>query len=83
MNKRKNSWISYVAPYLIILLIILGVSFLFGGNKSTRWNYTAGDIITGSSDETIKDNAEESVLWTDNIQTLVIEYKNLILMEKK
>ena len=76
MNKRKSSWLSYVAPYLFILLIILGVSFLFGGNKSTRWNYTAGDIITGSSDETIKDNAEESVLWTDNIQTLVIEYNN-------
>ena len=76
MNKRKNSWISYVAPYLIILLIILGVSFLFGGNRSSKWNYTAGDIVTGSSDETIKDNAEESVLWTDNIQTLVIEYNN-------
>ena len=76
MNKRKSSWLSYVAPYLIILLIILGVSFLFGGNQTSKWNYTAGDIITGSNDDLIKENAEESVLWTDNIQTLMIEYNN-------
>ena len=60
MNKRKSSWLSYVAPYLIILLIILGVSFLFGGNQTSKWNYTAGDIITGSNDYLIKENAEES-----------------------
>ena len=76
MKKKKSSWLSYIAPYLIILLIILAVSFVFGGNKSTKWNYTAGDIITGSSEDPIKDNAEESVLWTDNIQTLSIEYNN-------
>jgi cell division protease FtsH len=76
MKKNKSSWLSYIAPYLIILLIILAVSFVFGGNKSTKWNYTAGDIITGSSEESVKDNAEESVLWTDNIQTLSIEYNN-------
>ena len=76
MKNKKSSWLSYIAPYLIILLIILAVSFVFGGNKSTKWNYTAGDIITGSSEESVKDNAEESVLWTDNIQTLSIEYNN-------
>ena len=47
MNKKKSSWLSYIAPYLIILLIILGVSFLFGNNKSSKWNYTAGDIVSG------------------------------------
>ena len=76
MKKRKSSWLSYIAPYLIILLIILAVSFIFGGGKTTKWNYTAGDIITGSSEDSVKDNAEESVLWTDNIQTLTIEYNN-------
>ena len=76
MNKRKSSWLSYIAPYLIILLIILGVSFLFGNNKTSKWNYTAGDIVSGSVDETVKESAEDSVLWTDNIQSLVIEYNN-------
>ena len=76
MKNKKSSWLSYIAPYLIILLIILAVSFIFGGGTSTKWNYTAGDIITGSSEESVKDNAEESVLWTDNIQTLTIEYNN-------
>ena len=59
MNKRKSSWLSYIAPYLIILLIILGVSFLFGNNKSSKWNYTAGDIVSGSVDESVKESAEE------------------------
>ena len=76
MNKRKSSWLSYIAPYLIILLIILGVSFLFGNNKTSKWNYTAGEIVSGSVDETVKESAEDSVLWTDNIQSLVIEYNN-------
>ena len=76
MNKRKTSWISYVAPYLIILSIILVVSFIFGGNNTSKWNYTTGDIITGSADDSIKDNAEKSVLWTDDIQGLSIEYNN-------
>ena len=76
MNKRKNSWLGYVAPYVIILLIILGVSFLFGGRNTSKWNYNAGDIVTGSSDQTIQENAEKSVLWTDDIQGLVIEYNN-------
>ena len=76
MNKRKSSWLSYIAPYLIILLIILGVSFLFGNNKSSKWNYTAGDIVSGSVDESVKESAEDSVLWTDNIQSLMIEYNN-------
>ena len=76
MKKKKSSWLSYIAPYLIILLIILAVSFIFSGNSSTKWNYTAGDIVTGSSEDSVKTNAEESVLWTDNIQTLTIEYNN-------
>ena len=78
MKNKKSSWISYVAPYLIILLIILGVSFFFGGNSSTNWNYTASDLVSGSVDDsnTVKENAENSVLWTDNIQTLVVEYNN-------
>ncbi len=76
MNKRKSSWLGYIAPYLIILLIILGVSFLFGNNRTSKWNYTAGDIVSGSVDETVKNSAEESVLWIDNIQSLIIEYNN-------
>ena len=74
MKKRKNSWLSYIAPYLIILLIILGVSFLFGGNGSSNWNYKTGDIITNRAGDSVKDNAEASVLWNDKIQTLSIEY---------
>ena len=56
--------------------IILVVSFIFGGNNTSKWNYTTGDIITGSADDSIKDNAEKSVLWTDDIQGLSIEYNN-------
>lgn len=76
MKKRKTSWLGYVAPYLIILLIILGVSFIFGGNNTSKWNYTAGDIVSGSTDESVKESAEESVLWTDDIKSLSIEYNN-------
>ena len=76
MKNRKTSWLGYVAPYLIILLIILGVSFIFGGNNTSKWNYTAGEIVTGSADDSVKENAEKSVLWTDDVQSLVVEYNN-------
>ena len=48
-----------ITPYLIILLIILGVSFIFGGNNTSKWNYTAGEIVTGSADDSVKENAEK------------------------
>ena len=79
-NKKKFSWISYVAPYLIILAIIVGVTLILGrSNSGTTKNYTAKDIVSGevSTDKAdIKASAESSVLWTDNITRLVYQNNN-------
>jgi cell division protease FtsH len=78
-NKKKLSWISYVAPYLIILAIIVGVTLILGRSSGSSKNYTTYEVVSGevSDDKAdIQTSAEESCLWTDNITSLNIQWNN-------
>lgn len=75
--KKKTSWLSFVAPYLIILGILISISIIFGsGNFSSSKSvtFTTGQVVPVSSynpdDEKWQEDAKTSVLWKYNIQSL-------------
>ncbi|MDD6302554.1 MAG: ATP-dependent zinc metalloprotease FtsH [Bacillales bacterium] len=76
-KNQKLSWLSYVLPYVLITGIIIAVVFIFRGTGTQKRNYSAGDIVCGyEGDGEFEENAKQSVLWTDNIVKLEIDYHN-------
>ena len=79
-NKKRGSWISYVAPYLIIIAIIVSITMIFQGQGNGTKNYTYQDVISTVYDADgkvdVRASAEKSVLWNDDIAGLSIKYGN-------
>ena len=80
-NKKRGSWISYVAPYLIIIAIIVSITMIFQGQGNGVRNYTYQDIISTVYDSStgevdVAESAKKSVLWKDDITGLSIKYGN-------
>ena len=82
MQKKKASWLSYIMPYVIILGIIVLISFIYNSSTtSKRSSYNGGDIIPSTFDK-VELNAQDSILWTDNVKQLEITvYNNFIDVE--
>ena len=82
MQKKKASWLRYIMPYVIILGIIVLISFIYNSSTtSKRSSYNGGDIIPSTFDK-VELNAQDSILWTDNVKQLEITvYNNFIDVE--
>ncbi len=84
--QKKTKWFSYLMPYLLVFSVIAVIIFFWGGSSSSSSkSYSEADIVgkafndeTGN-EYTIVERAEQSVLWTDNIQHLnIAEYREHI-----
>ncbi len=97
--KRKNSWLSYLTPYLIIIAIIAVVIFVFGRQGNGTSISLAPEYIVSKANEEIKDNqgniidikdkteserSRESILWTEDILSLnIATYRDRISVSGK
>ena len=84
--QKKTKWFSYLMPYLLVFSVIAVIIFFWGGSSSSSSkSYSEADIVgkafndeTGN-EYTIVERAEQSVLWTENIQHLnIAEYREHI-----
>ena len=84
--QKKTKWFSYLMPYLLVFSVIAVIIFFWGGSSSSSSkSYSEADIVgkafndeTGSEYSTVE-RAEQSVLWTENIQHLnIAEYREHI-----
>ncbi len=80
MKKKKGSWIGYVAPYLLILGIVVAITLLFNNNSygsSQHSDIAWGDIIvTHNENGNEVNDYEESFLWNQKIESLQITRYN-------
>ena len=82
--KKKNSWLSYLMPYLLIFSIVAFIIFFWGNsNNSYKVKLSETDVVYRAYDVdsqgnkvgdelTVNERAEKSVLWTEDIVTLNI-----------
>ena len=82
MNKnKKGNFLSFILPYVLILGIIVTVLFMFSGaNASKTKEFVDADIVTIRKDENyteeeLNEKLSKSVLWTYEITSLNITYK--------
>ena len=82
MNKnKKGNFLSFILPYVLILGIIITVLFMFNGaNTSKTKEFSEAEIVTIRKDETytedeLNERLNKSVLWTYEITSLSIVYK--------
>ncbi len=89
--KKKNNWLAYITPYLLIIAII-GVIIFFWGRQSgmdqvtiseqdmvsSRYEYnTAGE----PEEKSVGERAQGSFLWTEDILTLnIATYRDRITL---
>ena len=91
--KKKNSWLAYITPYLLIIAII-GVIILFWGRQSgmsqiqveesrivsTAYEYDSDGNVLGN-EKTTGERARDSFLWKEEILQLnVATYRGRIAL---
>ena len=91
--KKKNSWLAYITPYLLIIAII-GVIILFWGRQSgmsqiqveesrivsTAYEYDSDGNVLGN-EKTTGERARDSFLWKEEILQLnVATYRDRIAL---
>ncbi len=77
MNKKRTSWIGYVAPYVLILIIVVVVTLVFQGSAGRASSHTDvewGKVIVVDRDENGNEvnNYEESFLWVEKVESLQV-----------
>ena len=86
--KKKNNLLAYIAPYLLIIAIIGVVIFFFGRqNNSPSVQISQENIVSTAYDsennreKTVRERAEESFLWTEDILQLnIATYRDRIAL---
>ncbi len=86
--KKKNSWISYLLPYILIVGIVGAIVLFWGRGGSNRTitydvaQLAPSEYLDNKTDpdkpitkEDIPGRAKESVLWTEEIQELKIYFR--------
>ncbi len=81
MKKKKGSWIGYVAPYLLILVIVVAITLLFNNNSygsSQHSDVAWGEIIVThrDADGNEVNDYEKSFLWNQKIESLQVTRYN-------
>lgn len=74
--KKKGSWISYLLPYILIIGILSAIILFANSSSSSKsYTYTESEVIPYSNGTDTKSCAEESVLWTGDVKSLKITFK--------